>query len=49
MRNEELALLKAIRKNKLQLRQVRRRGKWIACSGGLKARPLTDESVLRYG
>ena len=35
MRSEELALLKAIRKNKLQLRQVRRRGKWIACSGGL--------------
>ncbi len=35
MRSEELVFLKAIRKNNLQLRQVRRRGKWIACSGGL--------------
>ena len=35
MRSEELALSKAIRKNKLRITQIRRRGKWIACSGGL--------------
>jgi ribosomal protein L11 methyltransferase len=49
MRSEELSLLKAIRKNKLQLRQIRRRGKWISCSGGFKTRARTEESVLRYG
>lgn len=35
MRSEELALRKAIKKNKLRISQIRRRGKWIACSGGL--------------
>jgi ribosomal protein L11 methyltransferase len=35
MRREELAFTKAIRKNNLQLGEIRRRGKWMACSGGL--------------
>lgn len=35
MRNEELAFTTAIEKNKLRIEQIRRRGKWIACSGGL--------------
>ncbi len=35
MRREELALTKAIERNKLRIKQIRRRGKWIACSGGL--------------
>jgi ribosomal protein L11 methyltransferase len=35
MGSEEIALATAIKRNKLRIKQVRRRGKWIACSGGL--------------
>jgi ribosomal protein L11 methyltransferase len=35
MRSEELAFRKAVKKNNLQVGEIRRRGKWIACSGGL--------------
>lgn len=35
MRSEEAAVVKAARKTDLRLDTVRRRAKWIACSGGL--------------
>jgi ribosomal protein L11 methyltransferase len=49
MRREEAATVSAVKRSGLRLDRVRRRGKWIACSAGLKARPRTEESVLRYG
>jgi ribosomal protein L11 methyltransferase len=35
MRSEELALKKEIKKSNLRVSEIRRRGKWLACSGGL--------------